>query len=578
MDKFSWMPLGGLGEVGMNCMVFKFGEQTIPVDAGVLFADPNDYGVDAVYPDFRTLLREGVKHWIITHGHEDHIGAVAAVFHLCRHLEIEPPHFYAPPLAFALINQKLSDSRYSGLQKYKENIHMVQAGEEVQLGEVKVKFIGIRHSTPESCSLAFECGDFKAIHTADFKLDYNELEDGLISLKDYDVFNGVAPDVLFLDSTNAERSGQSISESDIREHLETAVQNAPGRLFVTLFSSNIYRIALMIHIAEKNGRKACLAGRAMRQTYQAAKSLGIFEKCPSFSESTLIEAEECVNLDPQRVLVICSGSQGEFRSVLSKIASGNHPIFKAVEGDTILFSSKMIPGNERTILRLIDGLMQHNVKVLWGDSAEEEIGGPIHASGHGRAEELKELVRYLKPKNLVPVHGALHQLKATEALAKSVSAELDTPIRTILTLNNSLLTFEKKEEWECVEHHFETIPQEKFLRFEYFDAPSRDPFLKARKFAADGGCLSIAVDGMGRVDIQIKGILPENFIFTPSYSLEKLNEDIHLSMNTKMKHYEKNGDFKAGRFDSIRSECEDEIGRMIKKVTGSRPLVFVHFV
>ncbi|MEZ4813826.1 MAG: ribonuclease J [Bdellovibrionota bacterium] len=578
MNKFSWSPLGGLGEVGMNCMVFKFGDQIVPVDAGVLFADPNNYGVDAVYPDYRKLLQQGVKTWLITHGHEDHVGAAAAVFHLCRQMEIEPPQFYAPPLAHSLINQKLSDSRYSGLQKYKEYVHLVEPGTELNFGELNVKFIEIRHSTPTSCSLAFKWRDLCALHTADFKLDYNEFEDGLIAVKDFDVFDGKRPDLLFLDSTNADRSGQSISEADIKEHLEEVIKTTPGRLFVTLFSSNVYRIALIASLAEKNDRKVCLAGRAMRQTYHAARSLGIFEKCPPFSESTFIEPEESVNLDPKKVLIICSGSQGEFRSVLSKIASANHPVFRATENDTVLFSSKMIPGNERTIMRLIDGLMGHNVKVLWGEKAEEEIGGPIHASGHGRSEELKELVRFLKPKKVIPVHGALHQLKATEALVHEVSSELDLNIETTVTLNNSRLEFEKKEEWELVDHYFESIPQEKFLRFENFDSPSRDPFLKARKFAADGGCLSVVVHSPGRIDIELKGILPENYVFAANYSHEKLNGDLRAWMNNKLKGLEKNNEFKSGRFDGIKAECEDEMARMVRKITGSKPLVFVHFI
>jgi ribonuclease J len=573
LERFVWSPMGGLGEVGMNCMVFRFGDQIIPVDAGVVFADENDYGIDAVYPDFRKILgsenKIPVKNWLITHGHEDHVGAVPAVFHMCKTLNIEPPHFHAPPLAHALMTQKLSDSHYPGIAKYKEYLHLVEPGQEIQLGEVKVRFIEIRHSTPSSCSLAFWWKDFKAIHTADFKLDYSELEDGTIAIDSFNVFGGERPNVLFLDSTNADRTGQSISESDIRAHLEDAIRTTDGRLFITLFSSNIYRIALLIHLAEKFNRRVCLAGRSMRQTYHAAKSLGIFEKCPSFSESTLVEPEESVNLDPKRVLIICSGSQGEFRSVLSKIASASHPIFRATETDTVLFSSKMIPGNERSIMRLIDGLMHHNVRVLWGDKAEEEIGGPIHASGHGRSEELKELIRYLNPKLVIPVHGALHQLKATEQLAIEVAQEVGSDLKTLVTLNNSRVEFEKQENWECVEHYFESVPQEKFLRFEYFDSPSRDTFLKARKFAADGGTLSIAVDSLGRAQILMKGIIPDNFIFTQDFSREKMEEEIYMFVHSKLK---------GGRNDNLRTECEDELGRMIKKQTGSKPLVFVHFV
>lgn len=583
-SQFSWMPLGGLGEVGMNCMLMKFGKKTLPIDAGLLFADPNDYGIDAVYPDFRSLLKEGVKDWIITHGHEDHIGAIPSVFYLCKQLDIEAPRFYAPPLAHALISLKLSDPRYPGLSRYKDNLIMVRGGDEIELdaenSKIKIKFIEIRHSTPESCSLAIEWSGLKILHTADFKLDYHEFEDGLINVKDYDVFKNERPDFLFIDSTNSDRGGQSISELEIKEHLEEVIQNTPGRLFVTLFSSNIYRIALLINLAEKLGRKVCLAGRSMKQIYHAASSLGIFNKCPSFSESTLIEPEESANLDPRKVLVICSGSQGEFRSVLSKIAGQSHPTFKAGEGDTVLFSSRMIPGNEKSVMRLIDGLLHLGVRVLWGETAKETIGGPIHASGHGRADELREVIRFLKPKNLIPVHGALHQLKATENIALSVAEETKLQIKTFIALNNSWLRFELNDthEWEIKDRHHEEIPQEKFLKFENFDSPSRDIFLKARKFAADGGCISIAVDSLGRAQIDLKGVLPENFEFSHSLSNESLRGEIESWVSTKLRQIEKSTGVKANNPTQLQNEIEDELARWVKKITGSRPLVFIHYI
>jgi ribonuclease J len=577
-NRFTWTPLGGLGEVGMNCMVFQFGKTKIPVDAGVVFADDNDYGIDAVYPDFRKLLSQNIKHWLITHGHEDHIGAVPAVFHLCKNLNIEAPHFYAPPLAYALLNQKLSDSHYAGVQKYRDNLHVVEAGTELTFEDVKVKFIEIRHSTLESCSLAFEWKNLRAIHSADFKLDYHEFEDGNISLKSFDVFNGKKADFLFMDSTNAESRGQSISEMEIKDNLEKVIKETEGRLFVTLFSSNVYRVALIAHLAEKCGRRVVLAGRSMKQTYQASKTLGLLKKCPPFSETTLIEAEESVNLDPRKVLVICSGSQGEFRSVLSKIASASHPVFRPNEKDTVLFSSKMIPGNERTIMRLIDGLLQHDIQVLWGEKAEEKIGGPIHASGHGRSEELKELIRHVKPARVIPVHGALHQLKATVDLVKEVALENKISIETTIALNNSKLEFEQGEDkWELVDHYYETTPQEKFLRLEYFDTPSRDPFLKNRKFAGDGGCLSLAIDSLGRVQAEMKGIVPDNYIFSNDLTKEKIISEIENFASHKIKVLEASGDLRPTKLPSIKQTLEEELARMIKKQTGSRPLVFVHF-
>ncbi len=583
-QQFRWMPLGGLGEVGMNCMLMKFGKKTLPIDAGLLFADANDYGIDAVYPDFRSLLKEGVKDWVITHGHEDHIGAVPSIFYLCKIMGIEAPRFYAPPLAHSLITMKLSDPRYPGLSRYKENIQMVRGGDEITLdavdSKIKIKFIEVRHSTPESCSLAIEWNGLNLLHTADFKLDYHEFEDGFRGVKDYDIFQGKRPDFLFIDSTNSDREGQSTSETEIKDHLGELLKSAEGRVFITLFSSNVYRIAQLLNLAEKTGRKVCLAGRSMRQIYHAASSLGIFAKCPPFSESTLIEPEESINLDPKKVLVICSGSQGEFRSVLSKIASQSHPTFRAREGDTVLFSSRMIPGNEKSVMRLVDSLMHLGVRVLWGDNAKDIIGGPIHASGHGRAGELREVIRNVKPKNLIPVHGALHQLMATEKIAQGVSQELSLPIKTYIALNNSWLAFDLDDsnEWTMSDHYFEEVPQEKFLKFENFDSTSRDIFLKARKFAADGGCLSIVVDSLGRTQIDMRGVLPENFEFSSSLSKDTLQSEIESWLSTKLRAVEKNTLSKNRSNVQVHNELEDELARWIKKITGSRPLVFIHFV
>ena len=579
---FTWRPLGGLGEVGMNTMLLRFGSTCIPVDAGIAFADPNDFGIEAVHVDYRSILRdEKPSHWVITHGHEDHIGAVGAILQAADDLGVECPEILAPPLSAALILSRLSeDARYPAARKWASKIRTVEPGAEVQVGDVRVFFLETRHSTLDTCSMAFEWTGaaipLRVIHTADFKLDEHEFEDGVKTVKDvYGVFGNERPDMLFIDSTNSDRPGHSVSEAEILPGLEKLIADAPGRVFLTLFSSNVQRIASLVELATRNERVTCLAGRSLQTAHRIATELGLYgTRCEEISERHLRDASEMAHIPPSKQLIICSGSQGEHRSVLSRLAQGNHPDFNLGPADTVIFSSKLIPGNERPVGRLLNGLLRRGARVLLGDQARALAGGPIHASGHARSDEIAAVMRFLKPRHVIPVHGELRHLMSCAAVAHREGKAWALPHENVHVFENGAeLRFEiENKKWVCTDRRLPTEPAEKFLRFESFESPSRDPFLKVRKRLAQGGVLSASLDSQGRISLALEGLFPDS-IYTGEWR-EMIDKSLRDALQARFRKL-RSVDFR-DQDAVLRSEIAEELGRHMKRLTGQRPYVVVH--
>ena len=583
---FEWWPLGGLGEVGMNTMAFRFGETVVPVDAGILFADPNDFGIEALHPDYTELLKtHRIKHWIITHAHEDHIGAVPAIFRCCEKLEVDPPKILAPRFAAALIRDRLKDdSRFADVRHCLEHVEALDCDASVPMGDLTVHFVPTRHSTPDSCSIAFVWEPInkpamRVFHTADFKLDENDFEDGRWDLRSRDVFKGERPDVLFIDSTNSERPGHSVSESEILAGLENVIRAATGRLYITLFSSNLYRIGAIAKIAARFNRSVCLAGRSIQKAARIASESGMVgEVIPDFPQENLVDSATLARMEPHRQLIVCSGSQGEFRSVLTKLGAQEHPDFVLDRGDTVLFSSKVIPGNERVISRLVNRLLATGAKVLWGEGAKLEAQGPIHASGHARSGEIRAVIEHLRPKSIVPVHGELRQLMACAEIARTTGAEYGlAPQRVHIAENSVHLSFDYVEAdsaWSLVGRDGPR-GQARMLRFDQFSSPSKDPFLRVRKRAALGGVVSATLDSMGRVQVQIAGMLPEEIMKTDR-TREQMTEQVENWLFTRSRSL--GGVSFGAKKQSTEEEISEELGRYLRKIYGVRPFVLVHLV
>ncbi len=583
MTSFRWWSLGGLGEVGMNCMLFQFGEQVIPVDAGILFADDNDFGIEALYPNFDEVLTKfQPRHWLITHAHEDHIGAVAAIFSRCRELGIEAPEVLAPPYAAALIQEKIKeDIPFRGASAFANKVRPIEMGEFLTLGEVQVQFIENRHSTLDTCSLAFswkqEDGQsLRIIHTADFKVDSQNFPDGVIDARSFRVFGTENPDFLFIDSTNSERPGRSVSELDILPGLKKLLCDQEGRVFLTLFSSNIYRMASILNLARECGRQVCLAGRSLQTGFRLATELDLFKKCPDFSGVKIVEMQEISSQPPGRQLIICSGSQGESRSVLNKLAAEQHPHFHLQQGDAVIFSSKTIPGNEKGVSRLINGLMRLGAKVYWGDYGKAQAAGPIHASGHARAGEIQEVMEILQPRHVVPVHGELRQLRACAEIAQRCGEGWGLDSRNVHVVENGTqLNFVlDKSGWNLEGRQNLELPP-RILRFGNFLASTREVFLKYRKRGATGGFLSASINSMGNCTVKQVGMLPGE------ETEEAIKSEAQRWMRSQFQSWQRQGFFQLYVDDDNPSallEAGEDLARHLRRCFGVRPVVLIHFL
>jgi len=399
-----FLPLGGAGEIGLNLGLYGFGppadRQWLMVDLGLGFADPNLPGVDIVLPDVRFIEEErrNLVGIVLTHGHEDHVGAVIDLWP-----RLKAP-IYATPFTAALLQAKGAEERGASLPK----INVIPMGGHLSLPPFEIDFITMAHSIPEPSALAIRTPLGTILHTGDWKLDPDPIagppadEQRLRALGD----EGVA--ALICDSTNAVREGLSPSERDVAGSLEGLIASAKGRVAVTIFASNVARIRTVAEAAARADRHVVAVGRAMHRVIQVARETGYLEGVPEF-----VSDEAYGYLPPDKVVALCTGSQGEPRSALSRIAEKNHPTVTLGRGDRVIYSSRTIPGNERAVNGVINGLIRMGVEVI------TDRTHMVHVSGHPRRGELIRLYEWVRPAALVPVHGEELHMSEQAALAKA---------------------------------------------------------------------------------------------------------------------------------------------------------------
>jgi len=397
------IPLGGLGEFGMNMLALESGDDIIVVDAGILFPGVEQLGVDVIVPDLTYLLdnRERVRALILTHGHEDHIGAVRYVLS-----QINIPIF-ATPFTLALVNRRLKEYKLTE----KPSLTTVKPGETIKIGCFKIEFIHVTHSTVNCVALAIGTPAGYIIHTADFKIDQTPIAGAVMDLTTFSEYGKRGVLLLLSDSTNVTRRGFTASESTVGPAFADIFMRAEEALYFTCFSSATHRVQQIIDHSVDTGRKVALIGRSLATASELASELGLLRLPPG----TMVRPQELANLPRSRQTTIIAGSQGEPLSSLSRAAVGKHRQVTIEEGDTVVFSAKMIPGNEKPIFRLIDHLYRRGADVLYG---HEHPG--IHVSGHACQEELKLILNLVRPKYFVPVHGEFRQLSQHARLAEDV--------------------------------------------------------------------------------------------------------------------------------------------------------------
>jgi len=397
--KLRIVPIGGLGEFGMNMMSIRYGDDIIVIDAGMMFPESELLGVDIVTPDLTYLKenRESVQALIVTHGHEDHIGAVAFFLE-----EFDVP-VYATPFTLSLIERRLEEYEIDN-----PNLKAVRPKDIIEVGPFKVEFIHVTHSIVSAVALAITTPLGVIIHTGDFKVDPtptdNELFD-LHTLADYGK-RGVL--LLLSDSTNADRPGYSDSERAVRPRLEDIFNRAENRLFVSCFSSSIHRLQQILDLSNDFGRKVALVGRSMISVTEIAHKHGLLD----IPDNILMRPQDVMDAKAAKCTVLISGTQGEPMSALSRVAVDNHKHISVTPGDMVVLSSRIIPGNEKAIFRMIDHLSKRGADVMYGN-----MNPPLHVSGHGSMEELRLVLNLVRPRYFVPVHGEYRQLAKHVRLA-----------------------------------------------------------------------------------------------------------------------------------------------------------------
>jgi ribonuclease J len=412
------IPLGGLGEFGMNMMVIACGETAILVDAGVMFPEPELLGVDLIIPDLRQLQQYRIAALVLTHGHEDHIGAVPHVL----------PHFdgpvYGTALTLALVENKLEDNDAAG----KARLLRVKPRDRVQVGAFTIEFLRVTHSVPDCVALAIHTPRGVVIHTGDFKIDQTPLDGECVDFHRLAELGSAGVLALLADSTNVDRKGFTGSEVEVIDAFEEIFTSATGKIVVAMFASSLYRVQILADLAAQFDRKVALVGRGVIENSEIAQRLG-YLRIPA---GVQIRDSDVRNYPAQDVVCICTGSQGEPQAALPRIAIDDHRHVKLEPEDVVVFSAREIPGNEKAIGRVMNNIARRDAQVI-SDSDKH-----VHVSGHGSREELKLILSLVRPKHFVPIHGEYRQL----ALHARVASRVSRSTRVLLAENGDLIRFD----------------------------------------------------------------------------------------------------------------------------------------
>ncbi len=414
------IPIGGVGEIGKNMTAIEYGDDIIIIDTGIMFPENDMLGIDYIIPDFQYLIerRDRVRAIVITHGHEDHTGAIAHVLQ-----EINAP-IYATPLTRGLLEVKLA--RRGMLQQ--AQLNTANAGDTLKIGPFSVELFHVCHSIPDAVGLAIDTPAGLIVHSGDYKFDHTPVDGWATDYAKLAELSSRGVLALLADSTNADKAGWTPSERVIEPAFEQIFRDAEGRVLVATFASLISRMQQVANAAEKMGRKMAFVGMSMRENAKMARKLGYLD----IPDTLVVSVEQALKMPPSQVVLMCTGSQGEPSSIMGRLATGRNRQFSVEQGDTIILSSHPIPGNEETVYRTINRLFERGAEVIYDPIA------PVHVSGHASQEEMKLLIELVRPKYLIPVHGELRHLRQHRLLALEMGMKEEN---VVVTGNGQIIEF-----------------------------------------------------------------------------------------------------------------------------------------
>ena len=536
--------LGGINEVGKNMTCYEYAKSMIIVDCGLAFPESDQLGVDFVIPDFTFVERNAdkLKGVIITHGHEDHIGA------LCYLLKKVKVPVYATLLTAGLIRGKLSEHKLD----YEVEINIVKAGDEVALGDFSVEFIKVNHSIPDAVALAIKSDAGTIVQTGDFKIDTSPIDGGIIDLSRFAELGSEGVLCLLSDSTNAEQPGYSQSESKVGETFRNLfTQAGDRRIIIATFASNIHRVQQIIDIAAQTGRKVALSGRSLENVVSIASELGYV----NIPDGTLIGIDDIKKYSDDRLVIVTTGSQGEPMSALSRMASGNHRKVNIGFNDCVIISARPIPGNEKTVYRVINDLLRLGARVIY------ERMYDVHVSGHACQEELKIMLSLVKPKYFIPVHGEQKHLRYHARIAESIGID-----------HNNILIADNGYEVSVSERSITvsgTVANGKVYVDGYGVGDVGTRVMKERLHLGQDGIIIIAatIDGASGELLSGPEVLSKGFVYVKEAEL-LMKEAVALSMHVI-------DSFPPYSFDinSMNTKLRDEISRLMYERTKRSPMI-----
>ena len=543
--KLQIVPLGGLGEFGMNCMAVRWGDDIIVIDGGLMFPEAELLGVDIVVPDISYLTdnRERIRAIILTHGHEDHIGALPWILS-----ELKVP-VWGTEFTLAYVEDKLEEHELLDGSDLRE----IRAGERFRVGPFSIHPIQVTHSLVDCVALAIHTPLGVIIHTGDFKVDPTPTDNRLFDLHAFAEYGKEGVLALFQDSTNVERKGYTPSERAVRRKFDEVFARTQRRLFISCFSSSIHRIKLAVELAHEHGRKVAFIGRSMTSSAEIAEDLGYIE----IPNGLLIHPGEIKNYAPEKTCVLISGTQGEPMSALSRAAVDNHKHAKIEKGDTVVLSSRIIPGNEKTIYRMIDHLFRREAHVIYEDGSSP----PVHVSGHASQEELKLIINLVKPKYFIPIHGEYRQLKLHAEMAASMRGAVGN---VMLIESGDVLEFDELGARKTGRVNVGRVCIDSGSRTDVVE----DLIIKDRRHLSEDGIVLpiIAINKLsGRVETN-----PE--IVTRGFTYGE-NGFMSGARQTVMQTLELSSDEEKADYGVIKEKIRADLKRYISKQTQKRPLI-----